>query len=73
VQTLISNFPTVCKSVFVSDGILEGETVTSMLRPHPQECDMSAEEHRVWQYLLWFIRNANEEGKLDLTNTVIIF
>ena len=64
VQTLISNFPAMCRSVLVSDGIIDGGKVTSILRPHPTESALGSEEHQVWQYLLSFINNASEEGDL---------
>ena len=61
-KKLFSQFPQVCKPILVSSGVLDGESVRSLLRPQPKENDMNTDELRVWKYLLFFIDNASEEG-----------
>lgn len=62
VKGLFSQFPEVCKPVLVSSGVLDGESVRSLLKPQIKEKDMNTDELRVWDYLLCFIDNASEEG-----------
>lgn len=62
IKSLFSQFPEVCKPVLVSNGVLDGENVRSLLKPQIKEKDMNVDELRVWEYLLCFIDNASEEG-----------
>lgn len=62
VKSLFSLFPEVCKSALVSDGVLDGERVRSLLKPQTKEKDMNADELCVWKYLMCFIDDASEEG-----------
>ena len=65
IKTMISLFPELCKPAFVADGAITSQRVTDMLKPHlpDKREDMNDDERRVWQYLVDFVSQANEEGR----------
>ena len=61
-KTLISTFPLVMKSAFVSDGKIGSEDVRRKLSPNPGVLIMDENQLHVWEYLLAFIDQADEKG-----------
>ena len=60
----------------MSDGVLDGAKMRSLLKPQTKEEDMNADELRVWKYLMCFIDDASEEGVyfhlLSINSSIIV-
>ena len=71
IKKAITLFPHVMRSLFVSSGKIHAEDVRKMFRPQPGVMNMNSMELRIWEFLLSFVDNAEENGKIAICNSIM--